>query len=137
MQCTPVIILQMEFEACIIEDPNTNAMPKLLPHLSVGYKYTKLVTYVIFLILVGVPMTFVWGCVNGTVIFSCVWLWGPTLKLIKLFIHACAPIIVVPVQVICTPSVDVFARMWRQCRLQAIILGQPSLEKLTSRVVNA
>lgn len=127
----------MEFEACINEDPNTKALPKLVSHLSTGYKYTKLVTYVIFLILLGVPLTFVWGCANGVAIFYYVWIWGPILKLSKLVIHGLAPLIVMPTQVCCTPVVDVFARTWRQLRLQAIILGQPSLEKFTSQVVNA
>lgn len=127
----------MEFESCIEEHPHMQVLPKLMHFLSLSYKYTKLVVYCIFLILVGVPMTFVWGCVNGSTVFCCVWMWGPTLKLIKLTVHSCAPAIVVPVQVICTPIVDVFARMLRQLRLQAIILGQPTLEKFTSRIENA
>lgn len=127
----------MEFEDCIEEHPNTQVLPKLIHYLGLGYKYTKLVVYCIFLILIGVPMTFVWACINGTAVFYCVWCWGPSLKLIKLFVHSFAPAIVLPMQVICSPIVDIFARILRQMRVQAIVLGQPSLEKFTSRVENA
>lgn len=127
----------MEFEACIEEHPHTQVLPKLMHYLNLCYKYTKLVVYCICLILVGVPMTFVWGCVNGAAVFCCVWLWGPTLKLIKLSVHSCAPACVLPVQVICTPIVDVFARILRQVRMQAIVLGHPSLEKFASRIEKA
>lgn len=128
------MFLQLEFDACVQEHPNTNVAPKLLGCLGISYKYSKLVAYYIFVILVGIPMTFVWGCMNGSAVFCCVWMWGPTLKLITLCIHSCAPVFVIPVQVICSPIVDVFARILRQVRMQAIIIGQPALEKLSSQL---
>lgn len=129
---------QMEFEDCIVEHPHTDVLQKLTRHyLALCYKYTKLVVYIILLILVGVPMTFVWACVNGSAVFCCMWVWGPALKLVTLCVHSCAPAIVLPVQVICGPVVDVLARILRQIRMQAIILGEPSLEKFTARIQNA
>ena len=124
----------MEFEDCIEEHPHTKVLPKLTNFLGLGYKYTKLVVYCILLILVGVPMTFVWACVNGSAVFLSMWVLGPFLKLFTLCIHSCAPVIVTPVQVVCTPIVDVFARYLRQIRLQAILLGKPSLDKIASQI---
>ena len=125
---------QLEFEDCIDKHPNTLIIPKLNHFLSLSYKYTKLVAYCIFLIVVGVPLTFVWGCVNGSTVFCCMWVWSPILKLILLSVHSCAPAIVVPIQVLCAPIVDVAARIFRQVRLQAIILGRPSLDRITSQI---
>ena len=120
----------MEFEACIQEHPNTTVLPKMMDFLGLSYKYTKLVAYYVFVITIGVPMTFVWGCLSGLAVFSCVWLWGPALKLFKLCVHSCAPTIVTPLQTCCSPAVDVAARIFRQIRAQAIVLGQPALEKI-------
>lgn len=124
----------MEFEACIQEHPKTTVSPKMVHIMGICYKYTKLVAYYIFVILVGFPMMFVWGCVNGSTVFCCVWFWGPILKLILLWVHSCAPAIVTPVQVVCTPIVDVFARILRQIRMQAIVIGHPTLEKISSQI---
>lgn len=126
--------LKLEFEDCIDKHPNTLIIPKLNHFLSLSYKYTKLVVYCIFLVVVGVPLTFVWGCINGSTIFCCMWVWSPILKLILLCVHSCAPTIVVPVQVVCGPIVDVSARIFRQIRFQAIILGRPSLDKIASQI---
>ena len=131
------MLLQLEFEACFQEHPNTNVSPKIVNCLDISYKWTKLVSYYIFVILIGVPLAMVWACMNGLAVFCCVWVWGPYLKLILLCLHSCAPAIVTPVQVLCTPIVDVFARILRQVRVQAIVLGQSSLERYTSGIHNA
>ena len=127
----------MEFEACFKEHPNTTVSPKIISCLDIGYRWTKLVAYYIFVILIGVPLTFVWGCLNGLAVFCCVWVWGPQLKLLLLCLHSCAPAITTPVQVLCTPVVDVFARILRQVRVQAIVLGQSSVERYTSNTHTA
>lgn len=101
--------------------------------VGIGYKYTKLVVYYILVILVGVPMTFVWGFLTGSTVFCCVWLWGPALKIFTLCCHLGAPVIYIPFQVICAPIVDVAARIFRQVRMQAIILGQPTVKTLASQ----
>ena len=120
----------MDFEVCIKEHPNTQVSPKITEFLGLSYKGTKLVCYYIFVILIGVPMTFVWGCLNGYAVFACVWLWGPALKLILLIMHSCTPVVVTPLKMCCSPAVDVAARIFRQIRAQAIVLGQPALDKI-------
>ena len=129
--------MQLEFEACFQEHPNTSVNPKIINCLDISYKWTKLVAYYIFVILIGVPATIVWAIMNGLAIFCCVWIWAPQLKLILLCVHSCAPAIVTPVQVICTPIVDVFARCLRQVRVQAIVLGQTSVDRYASAVHTA
>lgn len=111
----------MEFEDCIEEHPKAKIWPKLLNFQNAGYKHTKLVVYYILVIIIGIPLTFIWACINGTVVFSCVWCWGPLLKLIKLCVFSTAPAITFPYQMWCSPIVDIFARLFRQIRLQAVV----------------
>ncbi len=91
--------------------------------LGVIYKYTKLIFYHIFVIVFGIPLTFVWALTNGIIVFYLVWIWGPVLRLFIVLIYSIAPAVTTPVQALLSPLVDVLARIFRQCRIKADIGG--------------
>ena len=124
----PFFFLQLDFEACFHEHKSTKTWPPL--HLVTGlmYKYTKLVVYHIFVILIGFVFAFIWAIINGITAFIHVWLWGPALKLTLLWIYAVTPLVTVPLRAIFTPLVDIQARIFRQIRVQANLTG-PFAEK--------
>ena len=87
------------------------------------YKYTKLTIYHIFVILIGIPMAILWAIINGIVVFTIVWLWGPAIKLVVLAVYAAAPAFTSPIQAVLAPLADVIARIFRQIRVRANING--------------
>ena len=66
---------------------------------------------------------FVWAIINGIISFVLVWIWGPALRLTVVVVYSVAPAYYVPVQAILSPIVDVFARLFRQCVIQAKLSG--------------
>ena len=119
----------MEFEDCFEEHNKTKTFAGLYKVLGIVYKYTKLVLYHIFVILIGVPLMFLWAIVNGIMAFILVWVWGPALRLLVVVVYSVAPAYVVPVQAIFSPIVDVFARIFRQCVIQAKMSGGMEISK--------
>lgn len=82
--------------------------------------------------MVGIPLTVIWAIVNGITAFVLVWLWGPALRYAIVWIYAFAPAVTTPMRALISPIVDVLARIFRQCRIQANVSG--SLErKLTGQ----
>ena len=68
-------------------------------------------------------MAFLFAILNGITVFVVVWLWGPILKLIVLWVYAVAPAFTAPVQALLGPLADVIARIFRQIRIRARIDG--------------
>ena len=66
---------------------------------------------------------FLWAIVNGIMTFVLVWLWGPALRLFVTVIYSVAPAYFVPVQAVLSPIIDVLARIFRQCVVQAKVSG--------------
>ena len=66
--------------------------------LGITYKYTKLVVYHIFVILIGIPMAILWAVLNGIMVFVLVWLYQPVLRVTVMWIYAVTPLITVPLQ---------------------------------------
>ena len=124
--------LQLEFDKCFHEHKSTKTFPQLHACLGVTYKYTKLVIYHIFVILIGVPMTLLWALINGIMVFVLVWLYQPVLRLTIMWIYALTPLVTVPLQAIFTPLVDVGARIFRQIRIKAKLDGALA-EKLAGK----
>ena len=98
-------------------------IPALYKVLGMVYKYTKLVLYHIFVILVGIPLTIVWAIVNGITTFVLVWVWGPALRYFIVWVYAVTPAVTTPYRALLAPLVDVAARIFRQIRVQANING--------------
>ena len=115
--------MQLEFNKCFHEHKSTKTFPELNLCLGLCYKYTKLVIYHIFVILIGVPMAILWAIINGIMVFVLVWLYQPALRLTIMWIYAATPLITVPLQAIFTPLVDVSARLFRQIRVKATLDG--------------
>ena len=91
--------------------------------LGITYKYTKLVVYHIFVILIGIPMALLWALLNGIMVFILVWLYQPALRVTVMWIYAVTPLVTVPLQAIFTPLVDIQARIFRQIRIKANLDG--------------
>ena len=87
------------------------------------YKYTKLVIYHIFVILIGIPLAIIWAVINGIMVFILVWLYQPVLRMTVMWIYAVTPLVTVPLQAIYTPLVDAHARIFRQIRIKAKLDG--------------
>ena len=87
------------------------------------YKYTKLITYHVFVILFGMVFAILFAFINGLISFIHVWIYGPALKITLLWVYAFTPLITVPLRAIFTPIVDVSARIFRQIRIQANLTG--------------
>ena len=126
------IIIQLEFDRCFHEHKSTKTFPQLNTCLGITYKYTKLVIYHIFVILIGVPMAILWAILNGIMVFILVWLYQPVLRVTVMWIYAFTPLVTVPIQAIFTPLVDVSARIFRQIRIKASLDGSYA-EKLAGR----
>ena len=109
---------QLDFEDCFTEHEKTKTFSALYQVLGIIYKYTKLVLYHIFVIIVGIPLTIVWAIVNSITTFYLVWMWGPALRLFMVLIYAVAPAVTIPFNALVSPVVDVFARIFRQCRIR-------------------
>ena len=121
--------LQLEFDACFHEHKSTKTWPKLYMLTGLMYKYTKLFVYHFFVLVIGLFLAFIWAIINGIMAFIHVWIWGPVLKLSLLWIYAVMPLVTEPLRAMCTPLVDVQARIFRQIRVQANLSG-PLAEKL-------
>ena len=115
--------MQLEFDKCFHEHKSTKTFRQLNVCLGVTYKYTKLVIYHIFVILIGVPMAILWAILNGLMVFILVWLYQPVLRVTVMWIYALTPLFTVPIQAILTPLVDVSARIFRQIRIKANLEG--------------
>ncbi len=113
----------MEFDDCFEEHHKTKTFSALYKVMGLVYKYTKLAIYHFFVIVVGIPLMFLWAIVNGIMTFVLVWMWGPALRLTVTLVYSVAPTWYVPVQAILTPIVDVFARIFRQCVIKAKLNG--------------
>ena len=87
------------------------------------YRYTKLGVYHFLVVLIGFALAFLWAIINGINTFIHVWVWGPFLKFIVVWIFALAPLITEPLRAILTPLVDVHARIFRQIRVHANLTG--------------
>ena len=124
-----LLVLQLEFDACFHEHKSTKTWPQLYQLTGLMYKYTKLIVYHFFVILIGLILAFIWAVINGIMAFIHVWIWGPALKLSLLWIYAVIPLVTEPLRAIFTPLVDVQARVFRQIRVQANLTG-PLAEKL-------
>ena len=81
------------------------------------------------MVVIGLVLAFIWAVINGIMAFIHVWMWGPTLKFILLCFFAVMPLVTEPLRALCTPLVDVQARIFRQIRVQANLSG-PLAEKL-------
>ena len=121
--------LQLEFDACFHEHKSTQLSPRLYILTGLIYKYTKLFVYHFFVVVIGLVLAFIWAVINGIMAFIHVWMWGPTLKFILLCFFAVMPLVTEPLRALCTPLVDVQARIFRQIRVQANLSG-PLAEKL-------
>lgn len=115
--------MQLEFEDCFEEHNKTKTFAALYKVLGLVYKYTKLVLYHIFVIVIGIPLMFLWAIINGIMVFVLVWVWGPALRLIITVVYSTAPAFYVPVQAILSPIIDVFARIFRQCVIKGKLSG--------------
>ena len=116
-------VLQLEFEQCFHEHSSTKTWPQLYRVTGLVYKYTKLVVYHFFVILYGIVFAFLWAIINGITAFIHTWIWNPALKLTLLWVWAIAPLATEPIRAICTPAVDVSARLFRQIRVHATLAG--------------
>ena len=129
-----ILILQLDFDHCFTEHKSTKTFSQLYKFVGIIYDYMKLAIYHIFVILIGIPMVFVWGIVNGITVFVIVWLWGPAIKLAVLLVYAVAPAFTAPLQAILAPLADVIARIFRQIRIRAHIDGS-SMKKFGEHIV--
>ena len=116
--------VQLEFEACFHEHEKTKTVVQLHDVLGVVYKWIKLITYHLFVVLIGIPLMIIWAFVNGIMAFLYSWIWSPVLRLSIFWLAAILPLVTMPLVVIFKPLVDVSARIFRQIRIKANLNGQ-------------
>ena len=116
-------MLQLEFEDCFEEHHKAKTYPALYQVLGIVFKYTKFIIYHFFVVILGIPIMFLWALLNGMMTFGLVWIWGPALRMFVVLAYSVAPALYVPVQAVFSPIIDVQARIFRQCVIQAKVSG--------------
>ena len=107
----------MDFKECFREHESTKTIQPVYKVMGLTYKYTKLVTYHIFVLLLGFILAVVFALINAFVSFVHVWIFGPLAKVVLLWVYAIIPLAVAPLKAFFTPLVDVHARIFRQIRV--------------------
>ena len=87
------------------------------------FKYTKLVVYNFFVILLGIFLAFIWAIVYGIIMFYITYVWSPSLRLALILINTALPLATEPLRAFLTPLADVAARIFRQIRIKAQLNG--------------
>ena len=87
------------------------------------FKYTKLIVYNFFVILLGIFLAFIWAVIYGFIIFYITYIWSPVLRLALLLINTALPLATEPLRALLTPLADVAARLFRQIRIKAQLNG--------------
>jgi hypothetical protein len=118
-----LLSFQLDFEDSFKEHKGTKTIPALYKVLGLIFKYTKLVLYHIFVILVGIPLIILWAIINGITAFVLVWMWGPALRYLIVWVHAIVPAVMIPVTALLTPYVDVMARFLSKIKVTANVNG--------------
>ncbi len=108
---THFIPLQLDFDECFTEHKSTKTISIVYKIVGLVYKYLKLFIYHFFVFLIGIPLAICWAIINGAIVFTVVWMWGPFLKVISMIAHSLAPLITVATDVILKPLMDVAARL--------------------------
>ena len=115
--------MQLDFKECFHEHESTKTIRQYYTAMDYTYKYVKLFVYHFFVFVFGFILAIVFAIINGIVSFVHVWIYGPSLKVVLLWVYAVAPLATVPLRAIITPMVDVLARTFRQIRVQANLSG--------------
>ena len=116
-------LIQLDFNKCFYEHKSTKSFDQLNVCLGITYQFTKLVTYHIFVFLLGIPMLIFWALFNAVVVFILVWIYQPGLRVMIMVTYAWMPLVTVPLQAMLTPLVDASARIFRQIRIKANLEG--------------
>lgn len=122
--------MQLEFEACYHEHKDTFTWRPLRRVLHGCYYWTKIISYNILALVLGLKLAFIAGLLSALTSFLYTWVWGPILKNFIFWVYAIAPVVSVPIQALYTPLVDASGRIFRQFRINASLNGK-SLEKLS------
>jgi len=114
----------LEFEATFHEHKKTALVAPVHQVLGVIYKWIKLITYHIFVFLVGIPMMIIWALVNGIMAFIYSWLWSPALRITIFWLAATVPLVTMPLVTIARPLVDVLARCFSKINVKGDLTGK-------------
>ena len=87
------------------------------------YKYTLIIVYHFFVLLLGVLIAVICAIINAITAFIHVWVYGPFLKLYLVVIYGLAPLVVAPIRAVYRPLVDASARVFRQIRVDGKLNG--------------
>ncbi|XP_064394053.1 uncharacterized protein LOC135341430 [Halichondria panicea] len=116
--------LSLEFDATFHEHKKTSLVKPMHDILGIVYKWTKLITYHVFVIIIGIPLMIVWALVNGITAFTYSWLWSPAMRITIFWIAATLPLVTMPLVTIFRPLTDVAARCLSQIRVKAALDGK-------------
>ena len=116
--------MQLEFDAAFHEHKKTSLVKPMHNILGIVYKWTKLITYHVFVIIIGIPLMIVWALVNGITAFTYSWLWSPAMRITIFWIAATLPLVTMPLVTIFRPLTDVAARCLSQIYVKAALDGK-------------
>jgi hypothetical protein len=119
----PVAQLNLDFKECFHEHESTRTIGIYYKAMDFTYKYVKLIVYHFLVFTLGIIFAILFAVLNAVLAFVHVWIYGPFLKIVLMWIYALAPFVTAPLRAIHLPLVDVSARFFRQFRLQAHISG--------------
>ncbi len=115
---------QLEFDAAFHEHKKTSLAKPVHDILEIVYKWTKLITYHIFVIIIGIPLMIVWALVNGITAFTYSWIWSPAMRITIFWVAATLPLVTMPLVTIFRPLIDVAARCLSQIRIKTDLNGK-------------
>ena len=126
--------LQLEFAATFHEHKNTSLIKPVHGVLGIIYKWIKIITYHIFVFVIGIPLMIIWALLNGIMAFIYSWIWSPTLRITIFWIAAVLPLITMPLVTIFRPLIDVAARCLSKIRCKAGVDGKGFVQNAVQNV---
>ena len=120
-----IILLQFDFKDFFHEHESTKIISVYYKVMEYTYTYVKLIIYNLLVVIFGIIFAILYATLNGIMSFVYVWVFGPSLKIILLWVSAVAPFATTPVRVILIPLVNAIARIFRQIRIQVHLSGVP------------
>ncbi len=115
---------QLEFSDAFHEHKKTSVVKPVHDVLGIIYKWIKLITYHVFVFLIGIPLMIIWALVNGITAFTYSWIYSPALRITIFWIAASLPLGTMPLVTLFRPLVDMGARCFSQIRLKGSVEGK-------------
>ena len=124
-----LLLLQFDFKEFFHEHESTKTNSVYYTLMGYTYTYVKLIIYNILVVTFGILFAVLYATLNGIMSFIYVWIYGPAIKIILLWVYAVEPLVTAPVRAIFVPLVDGTARIFRQIRIQVHLNGIPEFSR--------